>query len=290
MKRVWIVHGVVGFLLSLQALAAEVYLRPGAVIQMSFPELPPTLYAQVKGEPGAAMLTARLPDNYSTNGQWPLFVFLAGGVGAKGDAVGPARAIVGPRDFIVVALPLFQRVIDAKESAGGMGLGVDDFEILRHAYRTMLGRLMQAVPGIVAERSTLGGFSNGAHATALLVSGKDEFTLEHFCQFVFVEGGLPFLAPFGLTSPALAGCRLLALRADQPHLVYGREGQPPWNARPSLDKVFDAVGEMARARRLDWTEVVMRGRTHSFPPEFQSVVGQWVRGEKMSEVAPLAGP
>lgn len=274
------------FATSVVAFGEEADLKPGAVIHLSFPELPPTLVAQAKSEPGVAMLTARLPDNYSTNGQWPLFVFIAGGVGAKGDNVGPARVIVGPRDFVVVALPLFQRVFDTNEVAGGIGIGVDDFETLRSAYRTMLGKLIQTVPGIVTERSTLGGFSNGAHAAGLLIAGKDEFTMEHFRQFVFVDGGVQFLAPFGLTSQVLPKCRMLFLRSDQPHYIGGNARQPSWNVRPSLDKIFDSVGEMARARGLDWTEVVMCGRKHSFPPEFQEVVGQWVRGEKINEVPP----
>ena len=267
------------------ALSGEVELKPGAVIRLSFPELPPTLVSQATHEPAPALLTARLPDNYTTEGQWPLFVFIAGGVGAKGDNVGPSRTIVGPRDFVVVALPLFQRAFDTNEVAGGIGMGIDDFETLSSAYRTMLGKLLQTVPGIVTERSTLGGFSNGAHATALLVAGRDEFTMEHFRQFVLVEGGVQFLAPFGLTSPKLRNCRFLALRADQPLLIGGGAGGT-WNVRPSLDKIFDGVSEMARARGLDWTDVVMRGQKHSFPPEYQPMVGQWIRGETLTVVPP----
>lgn len=43
---------------------------------------------------------------------------------------------------------------------------------------------------------------------------------------------------------------------------------------------------MARGGGLDWTEVVMRGRRHSFEPKFQVVVGQWARGEKLDDVPP----
>jgi hypothetical protein len=268
--------------------AAEVNLKPGAVIQLSFPELPPTLCAQARTNPAPAMLTAQLPDNYTTNGRWPLFVFLAGGIGAKGDSAFHARKIIGPRDFIAVSMPLFQRAFNPQEFLGGVAICVDDFETLRNAYRTMLGKLMQTVPGIVAERSTLGGSSNGGHATALLIAGQDEFTLKHFRQFYFVDGGAQFLAPFGLNAPALAKCRLLLLRADQGHQVSFPGGATSWDVRPSLDKIFDAVNDMARARGLDWTQVVMRGRKHGFEPEFQAVVGQWVRGEKMDDVPPKA--
>jgi hypothetical protein len=150
----------------------------------------------------------------------------------------------------------------------------------------MLTKLMKAVPGIVTERSTLGGSSNGGHATALLIAGGDEFTLEHFRQFYFVDGGAQFLAPFGFNAPALEKCRFLLLRADQGHQVSFRPGLPSWDIRPSLDKIFDAVTDSARARGLDWTQVVMRGRKHGFEPEFHVVVGQWARSEKMDEVPP----
>jgi len=267
---------------------AAVSLKPGAKIQFIFPDLPPPLYAQARTNSAPAMLTALLPDNYAPEERWPLFVFLGGGVGSKGDDASFAPKLVGPRDFIAVSMPLFQRVFDPKQYLGGVAITVDDFETLRAAYRTMLGKLMKAVPGIVAERSTLGGSSNGGHATALLIAGGDEFTLEHFRQFYFVDGGAQFLAPFGFNALVPDKYRLLLLRADQPHPVAFRPGQPPWNARESLGKIFDAVTDSAKTRGLDWTQVVMRGRKHSFEPEFHVVVGQWARGEKMDEVPPKA--
>lgn len=58
--RLYLNFAVIGFL-SAFAMAEEatVSLKPGAVIQFSFPELPPTLYAQARNDPGPAMLTAR---------------------------------------------------------------------------------------------------------------------------------------------------------------------------------------------------------------------------------------
>jgi hypothetical protein len=105
-----------------------------------------------------------------------------------------------------------------------------------------------------------------------------------------VDGGAPYLAPFGLGSPALTQCRFLLLRADQPEWRTVRPGQPPVDIRQMLDKIFDAVDSMARARGLDWTQVVMRGRKHGFEPEFRTVVGQWTRGEKMNDVPPKSPP
>ena len=44
---------------------ADGTLKPGQVITLTFPELQPTLVAQAKGSAAPAMLTARLPDNYT---------------------------------------------------------------------------------------------------------------------------------------------------------------------------------------------------------------------------------
>src|SRR4051812_11602641 len=63
-------------------------LTPGQVIRFTFPELPRTLRAM--NAPGAAEPTAisvRLPDNYSKDRAFPLFVFLHGGQGALGSEV-----------------------------------------------------------------------------------------------------------------------------------------------------------------------------------------------------------
>jgi predicted esterase len=50
---------------------------------------------------------------------------------------------------------------------------IDDFETVSRAYRVMLQELFDTVPYIAPERSALGGFSNGAHTTALLLAGQD---------------------------------------------------------------------------------------------------------------------
>src|ERR1051325_8399651 len=120
-------------------------------------------------------------------------------------------AAVGSNDFVCVNLPLFKRAYDTNN---GPIITVDDLETISGAYRTMLGKLRQIVPNVQVERSALGGFSNGAHAVALLLAGGDEFILGHFRAFYLVEGGSA-LAANALGRPALKSCRFLIMRGDQ---------------------------------------------------------------------------
>jgi hypothetical protein len=98
--------------------AAE--LKPGGVVKLQFPELPPTLQAMVKEGNIPATLTSRLPDNYAPEGRGPLFVLLPGGGGGHGLGIDEAAQIIGPRDFIAVTMPLFKRRLLRDEPTGGL--------------------------------------------------------------------------------------------------------------------------------------------------------------------------
>ena len=157
--------------------AVGVQLKADARWSMDFPDLPDTLAAMTTGESKPAGLTVRLPANYSREGKFPLFVFLNGNDGGLGDTLPLDRKTVGSNDFICANLPLFKRAFDKKD--GGLVTG-DDFETVSRAYRVMLQKLLDTVPNVTPERSAFGGFSNGAHTTALLLSGQDDFILRHF--------------------------------------------------------------------------------------------------------------
>jgi hypothetical protein len=263
-------------------------LRPGGVVKLQFPELPPTLQAMVKEGNIPATLTARLPDNYTPEGQWPLFVFLPGGGGGHGLGIDEAAQTIGPRDFIAVTMPLFKRRFLRDEPTGGLHITIDDFEKIRTCYRAMLGRLLAEVPGIVKERSTLGGFSNGAHTTATLLAGRDEFIAEHFRQFCFVDGGQDFLAAHCLHQLAARKWRLLVLKGDQPLMRDPLNDGNPTDLRPLLDATWKVSDTVARHFKLDWQLITMPGRGHAFPPEYRRLVGQWARGEDLDFLPPKA--
>jgi predicted esterase len=249
--------------------AETVKLEPNAILRFEFPDLPATLATLDGGEKQPAKLTAQLPENYSRDGKFPLCVYLDGGDGGPGDKQDIARKIVGLRDFICVNLPLFKRAYTTNDIL----VSLDDFETVSRAYRVMLQKLFEAVPNITPERSVLGGFSNGAHTTALLVAGQDEFILHHFQGFYIVEGGAP-LAANALQKHSMKQFRFLFLHGDYAESTPGIEG---WGF------INHAIEHFAKAEKLDFTTIVMRNTGHDFPPKYMAIAGQWIRGEKPEE-------
>jgi predicted esterase len=245
-----------------------VKLEPNATLHFVFPHLPATLATMDSGQKRPAQITAQLPENYSRDGKFPLCVYLDGGDGGPGNKQDIARKIVGSRDFICVNLPLFKRAYTTNEVL----VSLDDFETVSRAYRVMLQKLLAAVPNITPERSVFGGFSNGAHTTALLVAGQDDFILHHFQGFYFAEGGA-FLAANALQEPAMKNFRFLFLHGDYPGSAPGTEEYGFRNL---------AIEHFAKEQNLDFTTVEMLKTGHDFPPKYMAITGQWIRGEKLS--------
>ncbi len=73
--------------------ASDVTLEPNATLRFEFPDLPDTLMTKASGEKQPARLTAQLPENYSREGKFPLFIFLTGGGGGRGDAETSSRGL-----------------------------------------------------------------------------------------------------------------------------------------------------------------------------------------------------
>ena len=252
--------------------AEDVKLEPNAVLRFEFSELPETLETMRSGKSVPAKLIARLPANYTKEGKFPLCVFLNGGGGGRGDSLQFDHRIVGSNDFICVAMPLFKRApLDTNS-----GISMPDFAVISQSYRTMFGRLLEAVPNTTPERSALGGFSNGAHTTAVLLAGQDEFILKHFRAFYFIEGGFGILSANFLGSKTMKPYRFLLLRGD-------REPKEPKNVARfhALEHAARSVEYTAREQDLDLTLVVMRGLGHELRGPYDKLVAAWLRGEKV---------
>ena len=250
--------------------ADSVKLEPNAIISFEFPDLSETLATKLLGEKEPARLTAELPDNYTPGAKFPLCVFLGGGHGGRGKLHPIQRAIAGQQDFISVALPLFKHTFDTNE---GALVSMDDFDTISHAYQVMLQKLLDAVPNVTPERSAFGGFSNGAHTTAVLLAGQDEFILRNFRSFYFVEGGSP-LAANVLQKLVMKRNRFLVLYGDQAKDEPLHEG---------FVLIARSLSYLAKERQLDLTTIVMRGAGHELPTKYALEIGQWVRGEKLSQ-------
>lgn len=248
-------------------------LEPNATVHLAFPDLPDTRATMSSGQRQQARLTAQLPANYSRDGKFPLFVFLNGGDGGRGDTLPLDRGTVGSNDFICVNLPLFKHTND------GVVISMDDFSTLSRCYRAMLQRLFDKVPNITPERSTLGGFSNGGHAVGVLLAGQDEFILSHFRAFYLVEGGFGPLAANALPKAAMKPCRFLLLRGDKADDDTAKSK----DEREHNTYLAQALELEAQEHHLNFTFVTMRNTGHDLPRNYQAMLGAWVRGESISQ-------
>ncbi len=160
-------------------------LTPGETFTVQFPEMPPTFYALQQKKDVKPQMTIYLPTNYDIASKHPLFIFLNGGDGGAGKDLGVARSLTQGKDFVCVSIPLFK----ANQTNGFVVLSAPDGKYMWPFFRTMLERVEELVPNIDTDHHILGGFSNGAHATAALLDGSEGEVARRFSAFLFVEGG-----------------------------------------------------------------------------------------------------
>lgn len=250
---------------------AETALMPGQVIKLAFPELPPTLRAV--NDPGAkapTSLSVRLPDNYSKDRSFPLFVFLHGGQGSTGSEVDLPMAIVGKNDYILATFPLFKGEINREEQWGGIGLDFSDYPAIARAYKAFLDRIRETIPNLDAATSVLGGYSNGANTLALLLSALDPTTLKSFKRFYFIDAGVDWTGYARYKS--LGGYDIL-------FVVGGGSGEAEWYRPHLLSRVayYKEVAQRYGASR--WKFIVVDGADHSDPAKYFPYVQRWTAGK-----------
>lgn len=249
-------------------------LEPNAALRFEFPNLPETLAGTSSGKKRPPTLTAVLPPDYTTRRDFPLFVYLLGGPGGRGEEADLAlgRSVIGPKGWIVATMPLFKRKLDPAEPSGGLMVSMDDFAVISAAYRTMLERLSAAVPNIDPGKSVFGGHSNGAHTVGVLLAGQDEFIFSRFGSFFLHEGGVGPLFANVLHKRTFRGERFLVMTGG------GSERTPAPVSAVALLKL------QVERSKLDFTFVTMEGYGHDQPPEYLRVVGNWARGEELDDV------
>lgn len=171
-----------------KALESTPRLAAGGTLTIPFAEMPPTFYGLMHpDQKDLARMTVFLPRDYSAQRIYPLLVFLQGGDGGDGSALGVARSLSQEKDFICLAVPLF-RTGDPK-APGKFVLREPDGRYMWPLFRKMLAKLEVLVPNLDPSHQVLGGFSNGAHAMAALIDGSDGEVARLFSAFLFVEGG-----------------------------------------------------------------------------------------------------
>jgi hypothetical protein len=272
-------------------------LAPGKILRFDFPELPPSLQSMSRGLDRSPQMTVRLPDNYTLDGRFPLFIYQTGGAGGNGDELELGLATIGPRNFVVANLPLFKAVWNKNGPAGGLLVTSEDYATIARCYGTMLRRLEEAVPNLTTEGSVFGGHSNGAHTTAVLLLDKNPDLIRRFPAFFLHEGGTRLIAaPVLDESPLREAPLLLMMGGNMPGSAPpttpavappapGISAPPPANPRTAAaQRLVERIDSLQQSRGSSFTFVRMAGYGHEQPPEYLALIGQWARGEPLTDV------
>ncbi len=239
-------------------------LRAGQLLDLRFPELPNTLCGVFRGKEIQPRLLASLPRNYTPDARFPLLVYLTGGEGGEvtESEISYVRRLTEDQDFIAVTMPLFKKGLDSAEIFNGLLIGAyDDYPLIARCYQTMLKALFKAVPNLDPQRSLMGGFSNGAHTTALLLSCVDSFVLKHFAGFFLLDGGWH-----------IASHHKLAIQRKR--IVYFIGGSRRRKHRRCLLDRLDATHAMGKT--LHVSVVKMPGIEHAFPDHYIPRLREWI--------------
>jgi len=229
-------------------------LVPGRTLTVQFPEMPPTFCAVRQKKDLQAQMTVFLPANYDPGKKFPLLVFLNGGDGGTGGNPGVARALCQEKDFVCVNVPLFKT--SDPNAPNGYIMKAEDGGYMWPFFKTMLAKLDEVVPNIDPAHRILGGFSNGAHATAALLDASEGEVSRRFCAFLFVEGG--------------GRLQHYDLLKGKPFLMVSSNAK----SQPRAQQICDA----AKAAGAKATFLLEDVGAHDFPRSAYPGVRQWLRG------------
>ena len=239
---------------------AEHEIKPGGTLTIEFPDMPQTFFAMQQKKNVPAQMTVYLPTNYDPAKEFPLLIWLNGGDGGDGTTLGVARGITQGRDFICVSVPLFKAslapVSGPKGPRPGFVINAADGKFMWPHFKTMLDKLEKSVANIDPAHRVLGGFSNGAHATAALIDESYGEVARRFSAFVFVEGG--------------GKLQQYDLLKGKPVLMVSSNAK----SQPRAQEICDA----AKAAGAKATLVVEDVGAHDFPVSAYPAVRSWLRG------------
>jgi len=263
----WAASAALG-LAQAQVADAALRLAPGTSFTIQFPEMPPTFFALETGKSVPAQMTVFLPTNYDPAKPFPLLIFLNGWDGGAGGNPGVARGLCEDRDFVCLSVPLFKSPDFRAEEPNKMGPGFvitePDGRTMWPLFKTMLAKLEELVPNIDPAHRVLGGFSNGAHATAALIDGSDGEVTEQFSAFLFGEGGGKLVHYERLK--------------DKPFLMLSSNSK-------SLPRATE-IAEAAKAAGAQTTLIFEDIGKHGLPESAYPKIREWLRGPALGLARP----
>ena len=230
-------------------------------LRFEFPSLQPSLDMLIHKKSGPVQASVYLPKDYQPRKKMPACIFLNGFTGGEASHAGSVKSIVGDRGHISINLPLFKSKVarlKKDESNYWMRAFIEDkdYKAIWAAYRVILKRIYEAVPNIDVSRTAMGGFSNGAHITAVLLNNPRCRVYDYVSHFYFIEGGCYFR-------------RTKALDHRSVLIYQGADWEKPWLA--------DA---MAAAQANDSANVsvdFMQGVEHKFPDAYKRKLKRWLK-------------
>jgi predicted peptidase len=205
------------------------------------------------------MASVFLPADYNTDKKFPVLLWINGGMGGPGEGAQSLADTYGDIGFIYINLPQFKSKIepvlpDSSNYWSRLILNYEpDNDIIWNSYKIMLDSIRSLVPNIDSTNSFMGGFSNGAHTTAILLNRPNAEILDYFNKFVFVEGGV------GLSNYKV-------LKGKPTFFMQGEKG-PDW-IKPIYQNAKDE-GSLA-------SFVLMEGFGHEFPKQYKETFKKWL--------------
>lgn len=217
-------------------------IEPGETIVLEFPELQEMAGGQ------KPMCELRIPENYSADKTFPLFVWYSGGKGSH--KVGGANGMVDFKEFIVVAIPYPGGRLPRLAVNDG---DIDDFWDYQ---APMLERVNELIPNISEEVRIAGGSSSGAHMVGSGICQKWKGFIDYFTAYVLHEGGY---APEK---------NYRAARKKPVLVIYGEKSKAyPWQ------KTFNEAIEDSRA---DLTFIALPNDGHGLSGEGRKHIREWI--------------
>lgn len=242
--------------------AATIRLNPRQVLTFEFPQLSKTLAGDTP------RVTLRLPDNYSSSKTYPLLIFLSGGKGGNGNKIDKPKDIIGSDDYIIGNFPLFGQA-NSSEPFDGVLVGFDNYPELTKAFTVFMTQINQTIPNINTKKNVIGGFSNGAHTLAIMLSALDANFLDNFKYIFFVDGGEDW---------SWAGlARTSKLKNHHFLLIYGggKKSKAEWWRKHTLNRA-ESYREFAAKWNIDLQVEIIKGFNHDFPKEYYPIIRHWL--------------
>jgi predicted esterase len=119
----------------------------------------------------------------------------------------------------------------------------------------MLEKLFVVIPNIDRKRTFMGGFSNGAHTTAILINSEENKIAKYFKNFFFIEGGNR-LAEFK------------RIKKSSLLFMQGAKNNRNW---------LEAVFTKSQQEKIQSEFIKMEGYGHDFPEEYYQHLIDWIK-------------